>query len=131
TPCGMQRASLNVAPAIAPDGTVYTVSRADFNARYGYLVAVRPDLEPKWAASFRDRLHDGCGILLPIAPDDTPRRNTCRKGTHVGVEPETNQAPTVEISDISTSSPTLMPDGSILYGAISLHNHTRGHLFKF
>jgi outer membrane protein assembly factor BamB len=130
-PCGIQRAALNVAPAIAPDGMVYTVSRADINVRYGYLIAVRPDLTPKWAASFRDRLNDGCGVLLPIASDDTPQRNTCRKGTHVGVEPETNQPPTVEISDVSTSSPTVMPDGSILYGAISLYNHGRGHLLKF
>src|SRR6266496_3195238 len=30
TPCGTQRAALNVAPAIAPDGTIYTISRGHF-----------------------------------------------------------------------------------------------------
>ena len=130
-PCGIQRAALNVAPAIAPDGTVYAVSQADFNNAYSYLVAVRPDLKPKWAASLRDRLNDGCGVLLPIAPDDTPRQNACRTGTHVGVDPSTNQRPAGEAIPQSSSSPTVMPDGDILYGAYTSYNGGRGHLFKF
>jgi outer membrane protein assembly factor BamB len=130
-PCGIQRAGLNVAPAIAPDGTVYTVSRADLNSRYSYLIAVGPDLKPKWAASLRDRLNDGCGVLVPIAPDTTPRLDACRPGTHTGVEPETNQQPAGQVFDLSTSSPTVMPDGSILYGAYTFYNNGRGHLFKF
>jgi hypothetical protein len=130
-PCRIQRAALNLAPAIAPDGTVYTVSRADANGRYSYLIAVRPDLRPKWAASLRDRLNDGCGVLIPIAPDTTPRLDACRPGTHVGVEPETNQPPAGQVFDVSTSSPTVMPDGSILYGAYTFYNNARGHLFKF
>jgi hypothetical protein len=48
TLCGSQRPSVNVAPAIAPDGTIYTVSRAHFNPRTTYLVAVNSDLSPKW-----------------------------------------------------------------------------------
>jgi hypothetical protein len=130
-PCGIQRAGLNVAPAIAPDGTVYTVSRADLNSGYSYLIAVGPDLKPKWAASLRDRLNDGCGVLIPIAPDTTPRLDACRPGTHVGVDPETNEQPAGQVSDLSTSSPTVMPDGSILYGAYTFYNNGRGHLFKF
>jgi outer membrane protein assembly factor BamB len=130
-PCGIQRAALNVAPAIAPDGTVYTVSTADRNNRYGYLVAVRPDLTPKWAASLRGRLSDGCGVLIRIAPDDTPRQNTCRAGTHPGVDPATNEQPAGQVLSESSSSPTVMPDGNILYGAYTRFNGARGHLFKF
>ena len=44
TPCGSQRPGVNVAPAIAPDGTIYTVSRAHFNSRWSYMVAINPDL---------------------------------------------------------------------------------------
>jgi outer membrane protein assembly factor BamB len=130
-PCGIQRAALNVAPAIAPDGTVYTVSYADHNTAYTYLVAVRPDLKAKWAATLRDRLNDGCGVLLPIAPDDTPQQNACRTGTHVGVDPRTNQRPAGEGSPQSSSSPVVMPDGDILFGANTGYNAGRGHLFKF
>jgi len=57
TKCGRQRAALNVAPAIGPDGTIYTVSRGHFVTRYNYLIAVTPDLKGKWAASLRG--HDG------------------------------------------------------------------------
>jgi len=40
--CGSQRPGINIAPAIAPDGTVYTVSRAHLDQRVGYVVAVNP-----------------------------------------------------------------------------------------
>src|SRR5262249_56731202 len=43
-PCGTQRPGINIAPAIAPDGTIYTASRAHLVTRYNYLVAVNPDL---------------------------------------------------------------------------------------
>ena len=77
-PCGSQRPGINVVPAIAPDGTIYTVSRAHDNSRYAYLVAVHPDLTPAWSASLRGILNDGCGVLVPI--DDTP--GGCRAGAH-------------------------------------------------
>jgi len=38
-PCGSQRPGVNVAPAIAPDGTIYTISRGHFDPLVGYLVA--------------------------------------------------------------------------------------------
>lgn len=126
--CGSQRPGLNIAPAIAPDGTVYTLSRAHFNDRYSYLVAVNPDLSPKWIASLRDRLSDGCGSsILP------PNGNAggCRFGANSGVDPATNQLPAGRVSDLSSSSPVITPDGSILYGAITRYNYDRGHLMKF
>src|SRR5262249_18702186 len=63
--CGGQRPGINVVPAVAPDGTIYTASRAHFNGRYGYLVAVNPDLSRRWSASLRGILKDGCGVGLP------------------------------------------------------------------
>jgi outer membrane protein assembly factor BamB len=130
-PCGIQRAGLNVAPAIAPDGAIYTVSRADRSVDYGYLVAVNPDLTRRWAASLRGQLADGCGVLLPIAPTDAPERDACRTGSHVGVDPSTNQPPAGGVNDGSSSSPVVMPDGSVLYGAAARYNGGRGHLMKF
>jgi len=117
-------------PAIAPDGTIYTVSRAHFDQLVGYVVAVNPDLTPKWAASLEHRLHDGCGVLVPIA-SDTNTPNTCRPGTTVGVDPTTNDFGSGTVTDLGSSSPTALPDGSVLYGALSSYNGQRGHTFRF
>jgi hypothetical protein len=130
-PCGIQRPGLNVAPAIGPDGTIYTISRADFNERYSFVVAANPDLSPKWAASMRDRLNDGCGVLVPIAPTKDPAQGSCRNGATFGVDPQTNQRPAGRVRDIMSSSPTVLPDGSVLYGAWTRYDTIRGHLFKF
>jgi outer membrane protein assembly factor BamB len=126
-PCLSQRPGVNMAPAAAPDGTIYTVSRAHGNSRYSYLVALNPDLTLKWAASLRDRLRDGCGVSIPVGIF-----GGCRNGTPAtGVEPATNDLPAGMVSDISTSSPVVAPDGSILYGAQTGYNYLRGHLFHF
>lgn len=139
-PCGAQRVGVNVAPAVAPDGTIYTVSRAHFNSRYSYVVAVNPELTLKWAASLRGHLNDGCGFTVPIATVPVPAnppfdlasfKGKCRFGTSVGVDPGTNEPPAGRVIDQSTSSPTVMPDGSVLYGAYTRYNVARGHLFKF
>ena len=125
--CGSERPGVNVAPAIAPDGTIYTVSRAHFNPSYGYLVAVNPDLTPKWTASLRDRLNDGCGVSLP----DNGAKGGCREGATPGVDPATNMKPAGHVNDLSTASPVVTPDGASLYGAYTRYNSARGHLFKF
>lgn len=121
--CGSQRPGLNAAPAIAPDGTIYVMSRAHFNSYWSYLVAVNADLTPKWTASLRNRLHDGCGVLLPAG--------FCRAGTTLGVAPEENAPGSGRVLDISTSSPVVAPDGTVLYGAHTLYNDDQGHLMRF
>lgn len=128
SPCGSQRPGLNVAPAVGDDGTIYTVSRAHFASRYSYLIAVHPDLTPKWAASLRDRLSDGCGTAT-LPPNGQP--GGCREGAALGVDPATNEPPAGIVSDTSTASPVVAPDGTVLYGAYSRYNHSRGHLFQF
>jgi hypothetical protein len=125
--CGSQRPGLNVIPAIAPDGTVYTVSRAHTNDRYAYLVATNADLSPRWAASLRGLLRDGCGVLLPA--NGTP--GGCRAGTALGVDPATNDAPAGRVIDQSSSSPMVLPDGTVAYGAYTRYNYSRGHLLHF
>ncbi len=125
--CGSQRPGLNVVPAIAPDGTIYTVSRAHFNDRYGYLVAVRPDLTPFWSVSLRGRLNDGCAVGLP--PNGAP--GGCRTGATTGIDPATNGPPAGRVSDLATSSPVVLPDGSVVYGALTTYNYFRGHLMRF
>jgi hypothetical protein len=93
-------------------------------------VAVNPDLTPRWQATLQRRLNDGCGVLVPIAVDTTTP-NSCRPGSSLGVDPTTNEAGTGEVSDLSSSSPTVLPDGAILYGAVNDYNGFRGHLMKF
>lgn len=126
-PCGTQRPGINIAPAIAPDGTIYTASRAHLVTRYCYLVAVNPDLTPKWNASLRGRLNDGCNVLIPR--NGTP--GGCRVGASTGIDPGTNEPPPGRIFDDSTASPTVAPDGSVLFGVLTVYNYLQGHLFKF
>ncbi len=130
--CGSQRAALNIAPAIAPDGTIYTISRAHVASRYNYLVAVNPNLTGKWAASFRGRLNDGCGVdLFNFNPGGAGANGGCRDGSHVGVDPGTNEPPPARVLDDSSSTPTIAPDGSIFYGAYTAYNWAQGHLMHF
>lgn len=126
-PCGSQRPALNVAPAIAPDGTIYTVSRAHRNSRYAYLLALDSNLATKWAVSLRNRFEDGCEVLLP--PNGTP--GGCRAGALTGVDPEDNQTGSGRAIDDSSSSPLIAPDGSVFYGAYTRYNYKRGHLMHF
>ena len=125
-PCGSQRPGINVAPAIAPDGTIYTVSRGHFVSRYNFLIAVNPNLTLKWAASLRDRLNDGCGVLLPIGGP-----GGCRVGAHLGVDPGTNEPGPGRVLDEGSSSPTVAPDGSVIFGTYTRYNWAQGHLMKF
>jgi hypothetical protein len=136
--CGQMRPALNAAPAIAPDGTIYTITRTqlgDGTSRYAGMAAVNPDLSPKWWTSFRDRLNDGCnndtgtfrGALLPA--NGTP--GGCRLGATPGVDPAQNTKPAARVLDDASSSPTIAPDGSILYGAYTRYDFARGHLVKF
>ena len=130
--CGSQRPGVNIGPAVAPDGTVYTASVAHFDGAVAYLIAVNPDLTPKWAASLRNRLTDGCGVLLPIAPPGiTNLPNSCRYGTPVGFDPTTNSFGSGFISDEASSSPTVLPDGSVLFGVLDHYNYSGGHLVHF
>ncbi|HEV8659184.1 MAG TPA: hypothetical protein VGS96_11195 [Thermoanaerobaculia bacterium] len=127
TRCGLQRPGINVAPAIASDGTVYTISRAHLNDRWGFLVATNRDLTPKWAASLRNRFQDGCNVTIP--PNGTP--GGCRADAITGVDPAENQAGSGRVLDNSTSSPVVTPDGRILYGAYTRYNYSQGHLMMF
>jgi outer membrane protein assembly factor BamB len=128
-PCLSQRAATNVTPAIGPDGTIFTVTRPhSLRAEgYVYLVALRPDLSLKWATSLRGHLNDGCGVLTPYG-DGT---RDCRPGSTPGVDLATNLPPAGWAPDLSSSSPTALPDGGVLFGAFTGYNGQRGHLMKF
>jgi len=129
--CGSQRPGLNIAPAVATDGTIFTASRAHFDGMQAYLIAVKPDFSgPKWVASLQNLLNDGCGVIVPIGPtNSTP--NACRLGATMGVDPTTNAPGSGVILDQGSSSPTVLPDGSVVFGALTNYNAFRGHLFKF
>jgi len=130
--CGTQRAGLNAAPAIAPDGTIYLISKAHVASRYNYLLAVNPNLTGKWAASMRGRLNDGCGVSFPIGnPGGANANGGCSAGATFGVDPATNEPPPARVIDDTSSSPTVAPDGSIFYGAYTGYNFAQGHLLHF
>jgi outer membrane protein assembly factor BamB len=131
-PCGTVRVGMNAAPAIGPDGTIYTVARMHLNSRYSWLVATNADLTPHWAASLRDRLQDGCRDL-PTQPGVLPLSGTpggCRAGAPVGVDPATNRPGGGRVLDDSSSTVVVAPDG-VLYGAFNRYNYAQGHLMKF
>ena len=48
----------------------------------------------------------------------------------MGVDPETNDLPAGRAVDRSSSSPVVLPDGTILCGACTRHNYARGHLLR-
>lgn len=125
--CGSVRAGINVAPAIAADGTIYTAARTHRASRWGWLVAVNPDLTPKWAASLRNRFTDGCNVLLP----QNGQPGGCRAGTTTGFDPSDNQRGSGVVHDSSTSSPLIAPDGSVYYGTYTRYNYSQGHLVRF
>jgi hypothetical protein len=136
-PCGMVRAGVNVSPAVAPDGTIYTVARTNISSRYNWMVAVNPDLSEKWRTSGRNLFTDGCGVLVPIAPTKKPAKGSCNgndaviPGVNFGFNPETNRPGDMNVLDQSSSSPTVLPDGNVLYGSYTRYNAARGHLVKF
>jgi hypothetical protein len=159
--CGLQRVALNVAPAIAPDGTIYSVTRAHLpfieGARHGFLLAIRPNLTLKWATSLRGPdapgpfpgsylnggyFHDGCndgtpasaGSMLPLngATDGSGNfLGGCRSGARAGVDPATNRYGGGRVLDDQSSTPTVAPDGSVFYGAYSRYNYAQGQLMRF
>ena len=133
TKCGGQRAALNVAPSVGLDGTIYIVSRAHKVSRYNYLIAVNADLSAKWASSLRGHLHDGCHAapssesVLPV----NGQPGGCRMGAPEGVDPGTNEPGPGRVFDDASSSPTIAPDGTILFGALTFYNYAQGHLMRF
>lgn len=125
--CGTIRPGINVAPAIGPDGTIYTIGRNHNVTRYGYLIAVNSNLTPKWTASTHGVLNDGCNVQIP--PNGTP--GGCSVGATTGVAPDTNSLPSGRILDDSTSSPVVAPDGTIFYGSYTRYNYAQGHMLRF
>jgi hypothetical protein len=125
--CGSQRAAVNLAPAVAPDGTIYTASVAHLTSRTAYMVALNPDLTLKWATSMRDRFHDGCNVLLP----PTGTLGGCAAGAADGVDPAQNRPGAGRIIEDSTASPVVAPDGSVFLGTYTRYNYAQGHLMKF
>jgi hypothetical protein len=126
--CGSQRPGINIAPAVAPDGTIYTASVAHFDSQVTYLIAVHPDLSLKWSSPLQNILNDGCGVEVPIGPTNTSP-NACRVGTTFGVDPNTNAKGSGWIYDYTSSSPSVLPDGAVLFPAAG--GYGNGHLFKF
>jgi hypothetical protein len=126
--CGVQRPGVNVTPAVRPDGTIITASTADFGFAYAYIVALNPDLSLKWATSLRGLIHDGCGVARSNSPEGDVECSATFSAP--GVDPDTNMPPALEVADNSSSTPVVVPDGGVLYGAFDAYNFVRGHLVK-
>jgi hypothetical protein len=131
--CGSQRPGVNASPAVAPDGTIYLISRAHLISRWGYLVAVNNNLTSKWVSSLRERFTDGCGVSVATGGSlpANGQPGGCRSGANLGVDPATNGPGGGRVLDDSSSTPVVAPDGSILYGAYSRYNYAQGHLMQF
>ncbi len=131
--CGTQRPGLNIAPAIAPDGTIYVATRAHLLSRETWLLAINPNLTQKWIRSMRNRFNDGCGVPHS-AGGQLPANGApggCRAGANYGVDPATNTAGGGRILDDSSATPVVAPDGSIIFGAYTRYNYAQGHYLHF
>jgi len=120
---------LNIAPAVAlmelsiRSPWPITLRRT----AYAYVVALNADLTLKWAASMRDRLSDGCGVVLPIAAQagaatEPPLMASTRQRT------KRRRAASF---DQSSSTPVIAPEAACCTGAYTRYNYDRGHLFQF
>ncbi len=126
TPCGTQRAALNIAPAIAPNGTIYTISKAHLVTRYNYLLAVNPNMTGKWAASFRGRLNDGCGVSFPIGnPGGAGANGGCSAGATFGVHFSANGNFLNSFNFGWDNTPAIYPHDET-YSVIFKNNHYAG-----
>jgi hypothetical protein len=103
--CGSQRPAINLAPAVAPNGAIYVASVAHFNQAQAYVIAVNSNLTPQWASSLRS---------FPVC----------------GAAPCINPSATLYIADQASASPTVLPDGSVLFGVLSNDGTYRGDLLK-
>ncbi len=131
--CGTQRPALNMAPAIADDGTIYVATRAHLLSRETFLVAIRSNLTQKWIRSLRNRFNDGCGVPHSsggqLPPNGAP--GGCRAGANLGVDPATNTPGGARILDDSSATPVIAPDGSIFLGVYTRYNYAQGHTMHF
>jgi hypothetical protein len=121
--CLSQRPPLDATPSVSRDGTIFTVTRAHGTPEYSYVVAIRPDLTLRWAASLRDLGIDGCGspnVSIACTPWAVP-----------GVDIATNLPVAAQAGDQSSSAPVALPDGGVVYGSLVSNNGSRGHLLKF
>ncbi|HYL06266.1 MAG TPA: hypothetical protein VE075_09515 [Thermoanaerobaculia bacterium] len=125
--CGSQRPPVNTSPAVAPDGTIYVPSVAQLTNREAWMLAINPDLTPKWQTSLRDRFMDGCNVLLP--PNGAP--GGCRVGATTGYDPAQNRPGGGAVYDNGTAAPVVAPDGTIFFGSDSRYNYIQGHLMRF
>jgi hypothetical protein len=131
--CGTQRPGINISPAIAPDGTIYMVTRAHLASREAFLVAITPALQKKWMSTLRNRFNDGCGVPVSQGGALPPNgaNGGCRTGANLGVDPATNTPGGGRVNDSGSSTPVVAPDGSIFYGAFTRYNYLQGHLMHF
>ena len=118
-------------PAIAPDGTIYTVSRAHFNDRYALSRrgSSGPDarLEPRrFAGSSERRLRRRSAAERRRLEVAVPAR------TAASTRPPTT-VPAGRVSDLARPRlRSCFPDGGVLIGAFTSYNYSSGgHLFKF
>jgi len=131
--CGTQRPAINASPAVASNGTIYVITRSHFISRWGYVIAINPNLTQKWIASIRERFRDGCGVPISLGgtlpPNGAP--GGCRAGANYGVDPATNGYGGGRVLDDSSSTPLVGADGSIYYGSYTRYNYAQGHLMRF
>jgi outer membrane protein assembly factor BamB len=103
------------------------------------LVAINPNLTLKWAASLRNRLHDGCGVpvsqggVLPANGQPGGCRDLGPDGNAqiFGNDPAQNTPGAGRVLDDESSTVTVAPDGSLFFGAYARYNYAQGHLMHF
>lgn len=117
SPCGAQRPTLNSAPAINATGTaLWVYSAANNQQAAAFLIQLDTEtLAPHRALDLRGRALHGCGVRLPIDPGND--ENGCAAITdngraHFGFHPDFNRPVPFQGTDLTDSSPVLLPSGN-------------------
>jgi hypothetical protein len=132
--CTPQRPALNAPPTFTADGKrLLLTSTANNSILTSYLIAVSTaNLAPVWAASLAGHILDGCGVLIPFDSIGDFGFHVCPVGTHIGVEPFTNQPGAGREDGLMETAPVEAPDGSIYLASYTGgYDDNRSHLFRF
>lgn len=114
--CGFQKPVINVAPTIRPtDGHVILHSVGNNNIWSEWIVEADPvTLAPIRAIPLRERMHQGCGVRIPLVSDefgDECDVITAHGTTHLGFDPEFNLPVSLRAGDIDSNQPFCLSNG--------------------